>query len=238
MADAILIVIAVISAISTLASAIIAASIAGVMERYPKIMVVNYHNPLFLATQHLQSSLHNIRLALGNPPQGHMEEDPLRHICFLVGQYFSWTYIFHCQAHFLYKNNTGNRKMKKTMDKIQQNFCEEGWPFFFRQDEQLAIGETMTDTGREEPFSIGYSTFYQRFTNDATFRNWFQSLYTGINTPAPQDDALRAQGLHKLEKLEHLLLDLIQILDPKNLLFEMPRDVRDIIQGCPCSKCT
>jgi hypothetical protein len=103
-------------------------------------------------------------------------ENLLLYTAFLVGQYFSWTFILRRQAQFLkFSIDDKNKKLAKTFQEIIKAFSLDddppnplSEPFSLWRSQQGAIGELMTTNYVDEPVCIGYATFY---------RNWVCNRY-------------------------------------------------------------
>ena len=97
----------------------------------------------------------------------------------------------------------------------------------------MAIGEIMTLTEKDgELFCMEYSAFTKKFTSEDSFREWFSPVENGIA------QLVDAKSSHRLRRLRHLMLDLIEILDPQHL--GEGREVRNRVgaaAGCQCSRC-
>jgi len=203
-------------------------------------LVRKYRDPLLIAARDLQSRLYHI-VDLGLPRQDPTVpgENIYCYTSFLVGQYFSWTYILRRRAQFLcFSTDRDNETLSKKLDKIQDVFSmgsnESGLPFTLWRGSQMAIGEMMTEKDDGELFCMGYLSFTKKWSEDE-FRRWFYAVETGI-TEMGEAGFLKADI--KLRKLQHLLLDLINILDGKRVQTGGPGFNRcKPAPGCPCAYC-
>ncbi|KAG0310159.1 hypothetical protein BGZ99_000628 [Dissophora globulifera] len=252
----------IIVAVLALAGAIAAAVLTGWTTFYSderrrlsetEKLVAKYSGPLVLAANDLQSRLYSItetRDPLTWRDSNDRERNNLyRYTCFLVGRYLSWTYIFRHQAQFLYMRGKKGNKLVETMDMIEFTFSvtmqSTGIPFCLWRGEQMAIGELMSYKEEGEQFCLGYSKFITYWDDDSRdIQLWFQSLMRDIDTLA--DAFCQSQNQHpwvpvpdqRLRQLQHLLIELISILDPHKLQFDRTRNKRcAAATTCPCSHC-
>ncbi|KAF9945400.1 hypothetical protein BGZ72_001372 [Mortierella alpina] len=148
----------------------------------------------------------------------------LQFTCFLVGQYFAWTYILYRQPHFLYlATSKRNSNLVKTMDTIQWMFGTDAFddptlerPFYLWRGHQCATGEIMTANEGSETVCIGYATFVERWRDEPTFREWFRSLVEGITTMASARHSADPVPDHRVRRLQHMLVELIKMLESNN----------------------
>lgn len=247
--------------IISLVGALVSAGIAGWFNFYTdeqkrlsesEKVVSKYRDPLLLAAIDLQSRFYNIfdQYLLSYIHGSEDRKDTLLlYTPFLVGQYFSWGYILRRKAQFLcFSTDKDNKDLANMLDKIQGVFGSDGYgamgaPLMLWRGEQMAIGEIMTVKDEEdgELYCMGYAAFKQKWAHDETFRGWFHSIETGIPVLAEA----RSQHYsmipdHRLRQLQHLLLDLTNILDSKKLQLGGSR-VRYCVPAAPecgCSKCS
>lgn len=96
----------------------------------------------------------------------------------------------------------------------------------------------MTVTEGGELLCLQYSTFTEKFKNSATFQEWFKPITEGVaglmdarsgHVPLPDN---------RLRRLHHLLLELINILDPQELsVGTKERRRAGAAPFCQCLKC-
>lgn len=215
-----------------------------------EVLIAKYRDPLVFAALDLQSRLYSI--VIGGYPlswrgdaDDRKEKNLYRYTTFLVGRYLSWTYIFRRQAQFLHMRTHKDSKLTKTMDLIEFTFSytmeERGSPFCLWRGEQMAIGELMTRKEEDgEQFCLGYAEFHSKLdnTND-DFKSWFDSLEADIDKLA--DAWMASRQLpdlpdQRLRQLQHLLIDLITILDPHKLQSTRRNKCKQATV-CPCSTC-
>jgi hypothetical protein len=228
MVDVVSIIIAVISLVGSAVTAGITGLVTLHSDRAKRLsesekLVSKYRDPLLLASKELQSRLYNI---LETDFLVYHEDRSLRDLvtlytAFLVGQYFSWTYILRRKVQFLrFSTDKNNLKLVNTLEAIQDSFSSDKYGqeerfFMLWRGQQMAIGEIMTTKEDGELFCIGYSTFTDKFKNENVyFREWFNPITEGIA------QLLEARSQHvqlpanRLRRLQHLMIDLINILDP------------------------
>jgi len=244
------IVISLISLVGALLSAILAGWFTIYSDERKRLsesekLVSKYRDPLLLAARDLQSRLYHI---LQSNLLGRFDEAPkewrddivLCYTSFLVGQYFSWTHILRKQAQFLcFSTDKDNKELAIILDKIQSVFNEGDYrtPFTLWRGTQMAIGEIMTEKADGELFCLGYSDFHQKWIEGDGFRRWFDPIETGI---AEIESAGSQTPIIKLRQLQHLLLDLICVLDPKQIRTGGSdyRPCRNKPSECNCSRCS
>jgi hypothetical protein len=270
MVEVVSIVISVISFVGALLSASITGWFAYFSEERKRRsesekLIAKYRDPLLLASTDLQSRLFNI-LELGflgsynvlsafkdnkdNDDESSVSEDHtdnvLRYTCFLVGQYFSWTYILRRQVQFLrFSTSKDNKELVSILDKIQDAFSTDkhgnaSVPFLLWRGQQMAIGEIMTVKDDTDLFCMGYAAFTRKWKDSREFRGWFYSIETSIK--AITHASFQSTSIipdHRLRRLQHLFLDLIDILDPRKLRVEGSALSRcPAAPECACLRCS
>ena len=227
-------------------------------------LISKYRDPLLLACQDLQSRLYNITdkdATVFFFEGSDKKENILLYTAFLVGQYFSWTYIIRRQAQFLrFSTDKANRELTNILGDISYEFStdkyeEDGAPFMIWRGQQMAIGEIMTVHG-DEPMCLGYASFTQMFKTPSesvegwqgdegididwsgNFRPWFRPIIQSVAAIAEAKGHRKAAPDQRLRRLQHLLIDLINDLDEKGLRSEA-RFTRRCHRAtvCHCSKC-
>jgi hypothetical protein len=163
--------------------------------------------------------------------------------------------------------NKNNRRLVKSLTDIQQTFSSRGYgkeTFMLWRGEQMAIGEIMTEgEATEESFCVWYMVFTEKFRENASVLRNFLTLVrheieelikipSSIARVATEIDnrAITRRGdtnarlqlsldTARLVSIQHLLLDLSNILDPQYSKVE--RDKLKHIEfkpdGCQCSAC-
>jgi hypothetical protein len=213
-------------------------------------IVAKYRDPLLLAAQDLQCSLYHIVDDKENPPHRddpHSEAPSSIYACFAVGQFFSWSHMLHRHAQFLsFSTDKHNEELVGALYKIQKEFGEGhyGQPFVLWRCQQMGIGEEMTtggDSNDTENFCKGYATFKKRWEDEKDdFKKWFSTIKDGYTllTENPKDDSNDLK--QHVRRLQHLLLELMVILDPRQpfKMFKMFGIKKcQNPPSCPCKEC-
>lgn len=251
----------IIISVISLAGALVSAGIAGWLNFYTderkrlsesEKVISKYRDPLLLAAIDLQSRFYNIadQYLLSYIHGSEDRKDTLLlYTPFVVGQFFSCGYILRRKAQFLrFSTDKDNKALANMLDKIQGVFGSDGYgalgaSFMLWRGEQMAIGELMTVKDKEdgELYCMGYAAFKHKWVHDESFRGWFHSIETGIPVLARASSQHHSMiPDHRLRRLQHLLLDLTNILDPKRLQLGGSR-IRYCVPGapeCDCSTCS
>ena len=254
MVDTVSIVIAVISFVGALLSASITGWFTYTSEERKRLseaekLVAKYRDPLLLAAHDLQSRFFNI-LQLdflrqyANPRSSAAQrQQAWNNTCFLVGQYFAWTYILRRQVQFLrFSTDRQNKNLVRVLDQIKNCFStdrhgRESAQFMLWRGHQMAIGELMTVKDDKELLCVGYAEFKKKWTEDASFRSWFYSIEEGIAALTETKDDRAPLPDHRLRRLQHLLVDLIHTLDSKGRRGGPKSRPCRAAPNCPCSHC-
>lgn len=257
MVDIVSIIIAVVSLVGALLSASITGWFAYRSEERKRRfdsekLVAKYRDPLLLAAHDLQSRLFNIVdqnfLRYHDDASRDHHDNVLHYTCFLVGQYFAWTHILRNQVQFLrFSTNKNNKDLANALSKIQDAFSTSrparySLPFLLWRGHQMAIGEIMTVKKDAEQFCVGYAAFKQQWTDNEVFRGWFRSIESDVVTLAGASGEKESSPVpdHRLRRLQHLLLDLIHILDPERLRLQGGASSRFCFAApkCTCLMCS
>jgi hypothetical protein len=253
MVDVVSIVIAVISLVGSLTTVVITGLLTLHSDKVKRLsesekLVAKYRDPLLLAAVDLQSRLGNIleKNVLNYYNDPNRREFVTLYTAFLIGQYFSWTYILRRKVQFLrFSTDKKNKSLSDTIIAIQEAFSTgEHNPhdhlFMLWRPQQMAIGEIMTVAEGEELFCIKYSDFTRNFNSgDATFREWFKPIIEGITELAETNHTKTSPAANRLRRLQHLIVDLIDILDAQRLEGGMKGPIRvSSAPSCECTKCT
>jgi hypothetical protein len=228
-------------------------------------LVSKYRDPLLLASQDLQSRLYNItnNLTCYYRMDADKTDNILLYTAFLIGQYFSWVSILRRQAQFLgFATDQANKDLTRILGAIAFEFSTDGHPpdgapFMIWRGQQMAIGGIMSVNNGDELMCLGYASFYEKFKNesdninegpvgardanitwDGNFRPWFRSIIQDIIIIAEAKERENHPPDQRLRRLQHLLIDLIDILDAKGLRSEAKFTSRcHRALRCNCSKC-
>jgi hypothetical protein len=239
----------VVAAVSAL-GALLAASFAGWVTIYSNYRnrlsesykpVQKYRDPLLFAAEDLNNFIHIYLKRHSEPiPDDHKTAYP--YFSFVVGQYFSWTYILRRKAQFhCFATDKGNANLVTALSKIQTAFSETGGddldkPFTIWRGQQMAIAEAMLDPEGDELFCVGFGSFKKKMENKE-----FSQRFSPITYGTARISEADTQHIpdHRLRHIQHLLSDLILILDPKRVLSQ-ERDLKvyklDTLK-CTCFGC-
>ena len=253
MVDIVSIIIAVIAFVGSLGAAAIAGWITLSSDERKRLseaekLLNKYRDPLLLVAQDLQSRLYNItdqNLTSWINHPGDKRDNLLQYTCFLVGQFLAWTNILRRESQFLrFATDKANKDFTTTLNAISYAFLTDGtgplgFPFILWKGKQLAIGEIMTVKEDDQHFCMGYSDFHVKWTEDKEFQRWFHTLTDGITVIADArvsgEDSVPDQ---RLRRIQHLLVCLIHLLDPKGLRSDATRTKQCIpAWECSCSVC-
>jgi hypothetical protein len=185
------------------------------------------------------------RRAIRDTPEN---ENLLLYTAFLVGQYFSWTSIMRRKAQFLkFSTSDKNKKLVLAFRNITEAFTPANEandplskPFSLPRSNQGAIGERMVHGyDSEEPICIGYATFYRLWNHEDEedpFRQFFSPITDGITEVyKARQSGYKSVPDHRLRRLQHLFVDLVNILDDKHVWPDRKYCHRN--GPCPCEKC-
>jgi hypothetical protein len=240
-------------AVVSLVGSLIAAGFTGWITYYvdevrrradAKRLVAKYRDPLLLASLDLQSRIWN--LVQQNLLAYHEDNDKRDLIyvytAFLVGQFLSWTYILRREAQFLrFSTQKNNRKLARILEALTFTFgtdaTEGETPFMLWRGQQMAIGEVMTKGDGGQLYCIGYSTFSHKYQNEPDFRLWFIPIEKSIGWLARE--RRDPVPTYRLRRLQHLLIDLIKILDEEaEGEGRKRRGYVDAAPACQCDGCS
>jgi hypothetical protein len=213
-------------------------------------LVAKYREPLLRATTDLQSHLHNIyqRRFLSDYHQNRSKKDYVDFWTpYVVGRFFSWVHILRRQVQFLqFPTDKNNKKLLDALDAIEKLFSTDDHSlsdpdealFTLWRGQQVAIGEIMTVTEGEELVCMRYSIFARNYNVD-TFQQWFEPISEGITRLVDEHSHTNHLPGNKLRRVEHRLLELMDILDP-NLSYSGPVTARGLVDAAPdcgCVRC-
>ena len=191
--------------------------------------------------------------------QNQADNDNLQlYTAFLVGQYFSWTSIMRRQAQFLkFSTSAKNKDLVLAFQRINDAFTPAdeaddplSKPFSLPRSYQGAIGEIMTkDYDGDKPVCKGYATFYALWTrrrlsaypldgsDDVTkgFHQFFLPIIDGIDAVYAAKKNGEIPPDRRLRRLQHLFVDLVNLLDNKHMWSTPEYCPPDA--SCKCKKC-
>ncbi|KAF8586914.1 hypothetical protein K439DRAFT_1631206 [Ramaria rubella] len=251
MVDIASIIVAVVSLVGAAISAGVAAWATFYSENRKRlsageILMAKYRDPLLLAARDLQSKLYNImgpdKNLLTFLDQGRRRRQYVyQHTAFVFGQYFSWVYILRREAQFLrFPTDRENRMITHALAAIEKEFLtsRSNDPFMIWKGEQQALGELMTVEEEKQHYCMGYATFCARWREDTLFRRWFDGVSDGVTLLHEEQPERRAGVDQRLRRLQHLLVDLIEIADPKGLWYDIVHTQRCVrAVDCQCRSC-
>lgn len=239
------------SAVVALASAALAAVLGYWAQRRlrtidQRSLMAAYGASLAWAAYDLQSRLFNILHGVvvdETPGRGHGfltgfmvagaegdKEYARRSTVFVLAEYLGWVEILRRDVQFLDLGRS--RTNRRVMGRISEigsvlNRTSSGshLPLRIFRAQQRAIGELMVhpegEPGRRR--CLGYAEFCARLDADGDFRSWFRQLLADIDSLAENP----GPALPRLENLQHRLIALIDLLDPKSEQFPQLRDPFD-----------
>jgi len=251
MVDIVSIIIAVVSLIGSL----VAAGFTGWISFYidqvkrraeSRALIHKYRDPLTLAAYDLQSRLWGlVQYNLLNYTEDEEKKDLIFvYTAFLVGQYFSWTYILRRQAQFLrFSTEKTNKQLNQILDMITSEFSLDRHqgedPFMLWRGQQMAIGELMTLAEEQgQLYCMGFAAFAHKYNSDSEFKKWFQPIESGIRLLVDARAHGNAVATYRLRRLQHLMIDLVLLLDQERVESGGNKQLKvDAAHGCRCDKC-
>jgi len=165
---------------------------------------------------------------------------------FLIGQYFSWTFILRRQAQFFRFNTDGiNVKLNQILDKITKEFSDDRRtgenPFTLWNGQQMAIGESMTlQEEQGELYCMGFAAFAAKYHKEPDFKKWFQPIEKGIDQLVEAQTENNPVASYRLRRLQHLLVDLILHLGDHIIKSAGNKQLKVDFHGvtdCRCNNC-
>ena len=177
-------------------------------------LLARYREPLASAAFDLQSRLYNIlRLGFfeqfgGEHPRS---EEAMRTTLFRIAQYFGWSEILRRDIQFLsFADGDATRRVTALQLQISRGFLtdDHGPAMMIWADEQRALGERMIVEQQGRALCMGYATFGDRCAT--TFAPWLDRVRAEVREPAATE---------RLRELQHLLCDLVELLDPTGVRY-------------------
>jgi hypothetical protein len=179
-------------------------------------IVARYRDPLLRSAFDLQSRLYNV-LRPGGFRGGRSPEYFRLSTLFVIAEFFGWLEIIRRDMQFLDLGATGvTRELNTRIAHIQDCFAattKSTDEYYIYRAEQRAIGELMispTSPGTSPgPRSecLGYATFVMKNENPR-YSQWFERLSREIQR-------LPERKSPRLVKVQHALIDLLDLLDPE-----------------------
>jgi hypothetical protein len=251
MVDIVSIIIAVVSLIGSL----VAAGFTGWISFYidqvkrrseAKALIHKYRDPLMLAAYDLQSRLWGlVELNLLRYSEDESKKDLVYvYTAFLIGQYFSWTYILRRQAQFLrFSTDKTNNELNKVLDSITGAFSLDKHkgedPFMLWRGQQMAIGESMTEAEEQgQLYCIGFAAFALKYNSNPDFKRWFQPIESGVTLLVEANERGDVTANNRLRRVQHLLVDLVLLLDEERLSAAGNTRLKvNAANECKCTSC-
>jgi hypothetical protein len=203
-------------------------------ENRQQLSVNRYQEPLVRAAYDLQSRLWNIlrKAMLEDFPSVESSREWLYardSTAWLFGQYFGWLEILRREAQFLVLPAPDARRSLQSALNTIAHICSSDHEitdptFQIFRSEQRALGECMivdgTDAeGRPRTSSMGYAFFVTELRRtDSDVAHWFAKLQADVAAAAESD-----RGRERLRRLQHALIDLIDLIDPHPFV-RFPKD--------------
>jgi hypothetical protein len=171
-----------------------------------------YREPLLAAAYELQARLHNI---LTNDfmknyvleDSGGKQEAALDSTLYVFAQFFGWSEIIRREVQFLrFASDTQTREISGLLLRVGETFLTEdyGPQCMIWRVEQRGLGERMISPAGTRATCIGYASFVEQ---RGTMSRWLDPLEQDLKQ-------LEDGGRRRLTELQHLLLELVQRLDP------------------------
>ncbi|KAM3083095.1 hypothetical protein ACMFMG_003761 [Clarireedia jacksonii] len=238
----------IIIAVVSLAGSLVAALFTGWISYYldqakqrkaTTALIRKYRDPLTLAAYDLQSRIWGLLSNLLDYVEDEEKKENIyTYTAFLIGQYLSWTFILRRQAQFLrFSTEKTNKELNQILDGIKDEFSKdrshnnpsgENDPLMLWRGQQMAIGELMTLQEEGE-----------RYHKDHEFSKWFQPVKEGIDQLVTARRKENHLVTFRLRRLQHLLIDLVLLLDPHRLTIAENAKVKvdPAADMCICKNC-
>lgn len=249
MVDVVSIVIAIVSLVGSLLAAGFTGWISFYLDQVKrraeaKALTNKYRDPLTLSAYDLQSRFFGL---VDTPLLDYLEDEKKKglvklYTAFLIGQYFSWVYIFRRQAQFLrFSTDKTNKRLNRIMDSIMIEFAidKDGEnAFMLWRGQQMAIGESMTVSEDGELHCMGFAAFKVKYETDEHFKEWFREIEEGVLALQTARLNKNRQAPSKVRRLQHLLIDLVKLLDAEIIASTGFKKTKvDAAEGCKCGDC-
>ncbi|KAF9062051.1 hypothetical protein BDP27DRAFT_1428338 [Rhodocollybia butyracea] len=236
MVDIISIVVAVVALLGTLAQATLTSwfSLHSEGKKRKDILRATfskYHDPLHLAADDLAVKLTTIIYGSTNTNRSYEDPYSVVHTSFVFAQFFAWVNILHRDTEFLRPHAASGLAGADVMGLLSQirlvlRSVYDPWfqiaagpQFQIATGVQSAMGEVATapelSDGKGQLCCIGFATFCHKWQTDPEFQTWFDPIVQGIRDLAGHIDT--RDIIDRLLILQHLLSDLIDVLDPKHI---------------------
>ncbi|KAF9068220.1 hypothetical protein BDP27DRAFT_1327544 [Rhodocollybia butyracea] len=257
MVDVISIVVAVVALLGTLAQAALTGwfSLHSEDKKRQDILRATfskYHDPLHLAADDLSVKLINIisyGVAAGTTYATGPYEDPgaqgysVMHTSFVFAQFFAWVNILRRDTEFLRPHAISGSAGADVMELLARirSVLRSGYHARFQiaTGVQSAMGEIATapesSDGKGQLRCIGFVAFCEKWRSEPGFQAWFDPIVQGTRDLSSQTNAQNASD--RLMILQHLLSDLINVLDPEHIHSYAKGHCEGNPPRCMCTKC-
>lgn len=183
-------------------------------------VMTRYRDPLLYATFDLASRIYNI--VKRDFLRSYMAADSFRReyavtsTLFLFGQFFGWMEVLRRGVQYLDLGDVDRtRRLAEGLEAVSMAIASDriaDADFMVYRSHIRALGECMLEHERDGAGStlqcIGYVSFSDRM-DDPHFSKWFSNLQTSIERTAAAGPA----EYQRLVRIQHALIDLIDILD-------------------------
>ena len=182
-------------------------------RREARKVLETYREPLLAAAYELQARLHNILCnnfvedyVVGN--KAGKNRAALESTLYVFAQFFGWGEIIRREVQFLrFTRDAETREVARLLRDIGETFLTDdfGPQFMIWRVEQRGLGERMIVVSDGKSACMGYASFMERRT---TMSQWLEPLERDLKQ-------IGKEGQKRLTELQHLLVDLVRKLDPK-----------------------
>ncbi|MGH3022620.1 MAG: hypothetical protein ACRDNI_03095 [Gaiellaceae bacterium] len=209
--------IAIVIALIALAGSLVSTAVTVIgapalqARREATAVLQRYREPLLAAAYELQARLHNIlknrfveEYVLGD--KGGKREAALESTLYVFAQFFAWREIIRREVQFLrFARDEETREVAQILRDIGETFLTDdfGHQFMIWRVEQRGLGERMIVSSDRGPTCMGYATFIEE---RPTMKEWLEPLERELLS-------IEDEGLKRLTRLQHLLLQLVAKLD-------------------------
>ena len=188
-----------------------------------------YRDPLLGAAFDLQSRLFNIVakkfLVHYCAEQNDSSRDyAVENTLYVLAEYLGWVEIVRREIRFLdLGDELANGQWVTTLERVRETLARDDIDPVLRvfRGDQRAIGEVMTVADGERMECRGYASFVQE-RRRPEFARWFKSLEPDIELLAREPD----RHLDRVVRLQHALVDVLDLLDPGCARFRPERRTR------------
>lgn len=212
------IVIAILALIGSIASASVTAYVtlrASQLKDIQQARTVHfkYRNPILLSAHQLQDRFYNIAFNNLYIYRPRYDDYVIRHTIYLIGQYFVWQAILQKEVQFLaFDRSQDTIAFRDRVRAVRRAFSSDqpkyGSELMVWAGYQTAIGEIMIrkEEGGQR-MCMTYPEFCSQWDDFEGFRNWFQAI--------EHDLRLEGQDFRRMRQVQNVLIDLVELLDPK-----------------------